>query len=289
VDIGVQIRNSGILASEPGVLRLACEAEAAGADSVWVGDHVCLVEGDSSRYPYATDGIPSFSNDTDWFEALIVLAAMSSVTSTVRLGIAALVLPQRHPIELAKQAATLDRLSGGRLDLGVGAGWNAGEMEALGWSFDTRGPRMDEMIEVLRRAWTGTPGPWSGEHVQVSAGVRTFPTPRAPIPLLVAGVNPTAIRRAARIGDGWLGITFAGQYSRQEIESQLALLDPLVGERAFRRIVKLHGSPHESETFPQIVAELADLGIDEAIVEVPWSVGIPEALKCLEACKLAAD
>jgi probable F420-dependent oxidoreductase len=286
MDIGVQIQNRGGLAIDPGLMTMAKAAEDGGARSLWVGDHILFIEDDPSRYPYSVDGKLKYDSDIPWYESLISLMAMAAVTTTIRVGTAVLVLPQRHPIELAKQAATLDRLSGGRLDLGVGPGWSAGEMETLGWSFETRGPRTDEMIEILRRSFkTGMPGPYSGEHYGVGGAVRLFPLPERPIPILIGGVNPTAIRRAARVGDGWMGITFADRYSRDDIEQQLALLNPLVGERPFRRVVKVHGAPEYASAFPRIVAELNSLGVDEAIVEVPWASDIGEALACLEACK----
>jgi probable F420-dependent oxidoreductase len=286
--LGVEIKNNSPMA-DSGMLDLARQAEAGGADSLWLSDHLLRVDGDTSRYPFSPDGRTSAPSELPMYEALITLAAIGAVTNTIRLGTSVLVLAQRHPLELAKQAATIDRLSGGRLDLGVGPGWNVSEMEALGWQFESRGPRTDEMIEVLRAAWaTGIPGPYSGKHFQIDAGVRMFPMPEAPIPLLVGGINPTAIRRAARLGDGWVGIAFAERYNRDDIVGQLAMLNGLVGKRAFRRIVSLHGAPTWSGSFPHIVAELMALGIDEVIVEIPWSSGVGEALACLDACKQAA-
>src|SRR5258705_13710749 len=144
--IGAIVPNDGPLPLRIGLGGMAEAAERAGAESVWVSDHLLMVDGPTSRYPYSADGQQTWSNEIDYFEALACCAYMAAVTHDCRIGTAVLVLPQRNVLELAKVAASIDQLSGGRLVLGVGAGWNAAEMEALGYDFADRGRRFDEML-----------------------------------------------------------------------------------------------------------------------------------------------
>ncbi|TDB95457.1 LLM class F420-dependent oxidoreductase [Actinomadura sp. 7K534] len=178
----------------------------AGFDGIWVSDHVVLVDGTGSRYPYTDDGGYGFPPDTPWYEAIATLAYLAARTRDVELGAAVCVLPQRQPVLLAKQLATIDRLAGGRLRLGAGAGWLAEEFTALGVPYDGRGARTDAAIALLRACWTGEPPPGRYGDVSMPRGVHCRPTPvNGTVPIFVGGNSPAALRRAARLGDGWLG------------------------------------------------------------------------------------
>lgn len=178
----------------------------AGFDGIWVSDHVVLIDDPASRYPYSTDGDYGFPPETPWYEAVATLAYLAARTENVELGTAVCVLPQRQPVLLAKQLATVDRLAGGRLRLGVGAGWLAEEFAALGAPFDDRGSRTDAAIALLRACWTGAPPPGEYGAVRLPEGVHCRPTPvNDTVPILVGGNSPAALRRAAHLGDGWLG------------------------------------------------------------------------------------
>jgi probable F420-dependent oxidoreductase len=136
---------------------------------------------------------------------LTVLAAIAGSTSRLRLGTAILVLTQRNPLEVAKVASSLDQISGGRLQLGVGAGWFEEEIRALGYEPRNRGRRLDEAIEVIRNCWTGETSQFAGTELSVESGVIFLPTPAQPtIPVLVGGMSEPALRRAALLGDGWI-------------------------------------------------------------------------------------
>jgi probable F420-dependent oxidoreductase len=146
---------------------------------------------------------------------------MAAVTSRVTLGTEVLVLPQREPTLVAKQVSTLDTLSGGRVRLGIGVGWQASEYEALGETFHTRGKRMDEAIQLLRTYWGEPQVDFAGQYYHAEAmGMEPKPPQGARLPLWIGGNSPAALRRVGRLGDGWL----AGQFediaqARQAIDA----------------------------------------------------------------------
>jgi probable F420-dependent oxidoreductase len=222
-----------------------------------------------SRYPFAADGRATWPTDTPYVDALIALALAAAATERVRLGTAALVLPQRNPVELAKQAASIDVASGGRLELGIGAGWLAEEFAALNVPFARRGARMDEWIAILRECWTGRPNARASEHYDLPAGVVCLPTPAHEIPLLVGGHSPAALRRAKRCG-GWL--------AQQDADK----LDPAALRQDVGRIVlRIVGSLGREELVASRLDELAAAGVDEVIVDAP----IERAAQVLEVLR----
>jgi len=172
------------------ILELAIAAEDNGFASVWATDHIIMPRRLKSPYD-------------ELFEPFVTLASIAAKTSGVKLGTSVLVLPQRDPFLVAKQAATLDHFSGGRTILGVGAGWAEGEFEYLGADFKKRGKVLDESIDLLRRLWTDSVINYSGKFFRVSDAV-SFPKPvQKVIPIWVGGTSDAAIERAARVGDGW--------------------------------------------------------------------------------------
>ena len=184
-------------------LEICRAAEQLGFESVWGGEHVVLPTVIESAYPYSADGkIPALP-DTPIPDPLIWLAFVAAAAPTLRLGTCILIVPQRNPLVLAKEIATLDRLSGGRVELGIGVGWLREEFEALDVPWDRRGARNDEYIAAMRALWAGPHAEFHGEFVDF-APVTCSPRPVQPsIPILVGGDTPTALRRAARIADGY--------------------------------------------------------------------------------------
>lgn len=203
-------RGAGIA---PGVLaRRAGAAEDAGFESLWVGDHIAL--------PLGLPGA-----DEPRLEALATLFYLAAVTSTVRLAAGVLVLPQRNPVLLAKQLASLDVLSEGRLIVGVGVGHVEAELAAFGVPMSERGRRADEGLARIRQLWAGprTSGPSAkGEVVQFPPPVQD-PHP----PIVVGGHSPVALSRAARAGNGWFGWLTPPERTRELIHH----LESLVGSQ----------------------------------------------------------
>src|ERR1700722_15841298 len=129
---------------------VAAGAEAAGFATLWAGEHVVMVDHGASRYPYAPDGRIAVPPQADWLDPLIALSFAAAATSTIRLATGVLLVPEHNPVTLAKSAASLDRLSHGRLALGVGVGWSQEEFSALGIPFARRGARTDEYLLAMR-------------------------------------------------------------------------------------------------------------------------------------------
>jgi probable F420-dependent oxidoreductase len=178
-------------------------AEAAGFESVWGGEHVILPSTIESRYPYTADGEIPATNDTPIPDPLIWLAFAAAAAPTLRLGTCILIVPQRNPLILAKELATLDQLSGGRVELGLGVGWLKEEFDALGVPWERRGARNDEYIEAMRALWSGPEVEFHGEFVDFPP-VTCSPRPvQSSIPILVGGDSEAAVRRAGRLADGY--------------------------------------------------------------------------------------
>jgi probable F420-dependent oxidoreductase len=190
--IGISLLNNWGIEDAQAMVGLAERAEALGFDSVWVHDHVFNVG-------HVFDRIGGRPN----YEPLTLLSFGAERTTRVRLGTSVLVLPYHNPVRLAKTAATLDVLSGGRLILGVGVGAIENEMEAMGTAFKERGAFTDEAIAVMRTLWSEEDPRFDGRYSRF-AGMKFSPKPvQKPIPVVIGGISPAAIRRAARLGDGW--------------------------------------------------------------------------------------
>ena len=196
--IGISLLNNWGIEDVQALVGLAVRAEELGLDSVWTHDHVFNVG-------HVFDRIGS----RPYYEPLTLLSYVAARTTRVKLGTSVLVLPYHNPIRLAKTAATLDVLSGGRLILGVGVGAIEKEMQAMGTAFKERGAFSDEAIAVMRTLWRDEDPRFDGTWSQF-ADMKFSPKPRQrPIPIVIGGVSKPAIRRAARLGDGWqpLGLT----------------------------------------------------------------------------------
>lgn len=181
------------------VARLARAIEDMGYDHIDVFDHVVM------GYPLSGRPPGPYQPTIPILEALMVLSHLAAVTSRVGLGTEVLVLPQRQPTLVAKQVSTLDTLSGGRVRLGVGVGWQASEYEALGEDFVPRGARMDEAIALLRACWGDARIDFAGAHYRVEAmAMEPKPVQGRALPIWIGGNSGPAYRRAGRLGDGWL-------------------------------------------------------------------------------------
>ena len=186
------------------LLEIARAAEEAGLHGVLLSDHLFFPGRLASRYPYSADGKPAFDGATPFPDPWTTIAAMAAVTERLRFATMVYILPLRHPLEVAKTVGTAALLSRGRVALGVGAGWIREEFDALGVPFAARGARMDEMIEVMRKAWTGASFEHRGRCFALGP-LQMSPPPPAQVPIYVGGLSPAALRRAARLGDGWIG------------------------------------------------------------------------------------
>ena len=194
---------SSIAIDHQASMDICRRAEAAGFESLWGGEHVILPSKIESSYPYTADGKIPAMPDTPIPDPLIWLAFAAAAAPSMRLGTCILIVPQRNPLILAKELATLDQLSGGKVELGLGVGWLQEEFDALGVPWERRGARNDEYIEAMRTLWSGPEVEFHGEFVDFPK-VTCSPRPVQPtIPILVGGDSDVAIRRAARLADGY--------------------------------------------------------------------------------------
>jgi len=202
LSVGYQPALVGPQATPARIRDLARRAEAVGFERLSVVDHVVLPIDPVSQYPY---GSGTGAVDNDWWDPFAVLGLWAGITERVRLQTSVLVLPYRNPIVTAKMLASLDALSGGRLEVGVGAGWLREEFEVLGAPpFEARGRVTDECIAAFRELWTSPFPAFDGQYARFR-GITLHPKPMQPggIPILVGGTTPPALRRAALLGNGW--------------------------------------------------------------------------------------
>jgi len=203
VKIGIAFANIGPFGTPEGAIALAQGAEAAGIESLWTVEHVVFPTGYESAYPYDPSGRMPMAGDTPLTDPLIWLSWLGSHTSAIRLGTGILILPERNPVVLAKEVATLDMLSGGRVELGIGVGWLREEFDALGIPWERRGARTDEYVSAMRTLWGGDDVSFDGEFVSF-ADVSSNPKPvSGSVPITIGGHSDAAARRAGRLGDGF--------------------------------------------------------------------------------------
>jgi probable F420-dependent oxidoreductase len=206
------------------LLAMARAAEEHGWDAVAISDHVVHPERIESPYPYTADGSLRWSADTAWPDPWVAIGAMAAVTSRLRFLTNIYVLALRNPFLAAKAVATAAALSGGRVALGVGVGWCREEFALAGQPFEARGARTDEMIEVLRKLWSGAFVEHRGRFYSFER-VRMLPAPGAPVPIYGGGLSAAALRRAARL-DGWV----SDIHTRAELAEIIATLRRLRAE-----------------------------------------------------------
>ena len=253
------------------LLDIARAAEEMGFTGIAVADHIAVPQGFGSMHP---SGKPAVHYDSNFPDPLTSIAAMAAVTTRLRFMPYVYILPMRDPFSVAKQAGTTAMLSDYRFSLGVGAGWLLEEIEMIGFDPRTRGRRMDEMIEIMRRFWNGGIAEFHGEFYDFSTA-SMFPAPTRPIPIWVGGKSNAALRRAAR-NDGWMGMN----YDLDEIDH---LLPKLRAERA--RHLDSGGdasSPFETLVIPNAVPtrdlyrSLEDKGVMSTVC-TGWLLGDPSA------------
>jgi probable F420-dependent oxidoreductase len=206
-------------------VRVAQAAEAAGFDSLWTGEHVVLPDPQAPPSP-----VPP---ETPFLDPAVALAHVAAHTKTIRLGTGIIILPQRNPLVLAKELASVDVLSKGRLIFGLGIGYLKQEFDALGVSFDDKGPRAMEYLEAMLAVWTQEKPAYEGRFVNF-AGIQAFPRPvqKPHPPIVIGGMSPQGYSRAVTRAHGWYGYAL-------DLEATAACIASL------RKTEKRHGRPPE--------------------------------------------
>jgi len=219
-------------------LELARIADETGWDTLVLSDHVVHPREIESRYPYKPDGQRPWEADDHWPDVWVAMAAMGAVTTRLRFLTGVFVVPMRHPLQLAKSLGTAAVMTDYRVSLGLGMGWMRDEFELLGERFEQRGKRADEMIEVMRKLWTGQMVEHHGRFFDFGP-LNMRPPVKGEIPLLVGGMSEPAFRRAARL-DGWMPHAITTEDARRHLETIQSYRAELGRENEpFRAVVPL--------------------------------------------------
>lgn len=243
---------------------LGSAAEERGFHSIWAAEHVVLFDDYASRYPYAQDGKIPAGGESGIFEPFTSLAFLASNTNTIRLGTGICLVPQRNPVYTAKEAASVDWLSGGRFDFGVGIGWLAEEFGAVDATFAQRAERCREYLAVMQSLWSDPISEFHGEFYDLPA-CRQYPKPiqQPHPPIHFGGESDAALRRVADIGQGWYGFSV----EPEAVPERIAFLESLLAERGRKREdVFVSICPYLLGQDPDKVKRYADAGIDQLIV-----------------------
>lgn len=184
--------------------ELAVYADQAGLDTLWLSDHLLTPGAYAAEYPYSDNGLPGYDHALALADVWVTIGHLAAVTERLTFGPGVFILPLRSPFVVALALATVSRLSGGRVQLGVGSGWMREEYEAVGEDFDTRGPRFDECLDVIEGLLSGELFEYHGRFFDFGpSGIGGAPVPE--VPLVFGGTSKAALRRTARRGDGWFG------------------------------------------------------------------------------------
>lgn len=261
---GIIFANTGPFSDGPTAAAMARAAEESGFESLWTVEHVVVPSGYESAYPYDPSGKMPGGEEFDIPDPLVWLSFVAGATSTIRLATGILIVPQRNPVVLAKEIATLDHLSGGRVELGIGVGWLEEEFDAIGVPFAERGKRTDDHIAAMRALWSQDKATHHSPFTNFDECIsRPRPTGGA-VPVHVGGHTDIAARRAGRLGDGF----FPGKGTPAELSASFDLV---------RRTAVDHGRDPEAIEFTaggatigggavDAIKALEDIGVDRVVV-----------------------
>jgi probable F420-dependent oxidoreductase len=261
--IGIVPINVGGPHTAERMVGVAQHAEAAGIESVWTFEHVIVPIDYESKYPYDRSGKMPIPPEAWFIDPLIALSHVAAATKSIQLGTGVNIFPQTNPLLFAKQAASIDVLSGGRLTLGLGIGWLAEEYHAMGTPFERRGARFDDYLEAVKKVWTGDVVEHDGEFLKWH-GFKSHPTPaqKPHPPILLGGVTTKTLQRVVNAADGW----YAPSDSKKVLEEKLTELRRLAGDA---------GRPFDSldittswriKARPNALPEYEELGINRVVV-----------------------
>ncbi len=239
-------------------------AEAAGIDSIWLGEHVVLFDTMEFPYPGSKDGKIPMPSGGGMLDTVASFGYLAAVTERLRFGTGITLVPQRNPVYTAKEFATLDWLSGGRMDFGIGVGWCKEEVLACGYPWHNRGARCDEFLTVIHKLWSEDVVDYQGEHLSIS-GARLDPKPlQSPLPTIVGGHSAAALKRAAHYGQGWYGFALTPQLTAGLLVKLDAALSAAGRSRDdFEVVITPPYNPSQDS-----VRAFAELGVDRLVMQL---------------------
>ena len=260
--VGIVSINVGGPQTAEQMVAVCQHAEAAGIESVWTFEHVIVPVDYDSKYPYNRTGKMGIAPEGWFVDPLISLAHVAAATETLRLGTGVNILPQTNPLLFAKQAASIDVLSGGRLTLGLGIGWLREEYAAMGTPFERRGARFDDYVAAMKKVWSGDVVEHESDFLSWH-GFKSFPIPeqRPHPPILIGGTTQKSLERVVHAADGW----YAPSDSLEDLKRQLA---------ALRKLCNASGRDFDSlditinwraQRYPDALPEYEELGVTRAV------------------------
>jgi probable F420-dependent oxidoreductase len=265
--LGLHALGIGIGADRAVIEAVAQAAEEQQFATLWAGEHVVMVDDPESQYPYSDDGKMTIPPVADWLDPMICLSFAAAATTRINVATGVLLLPEHNPLLVAKQAASLDRLSTGRFTLGIGIGWCKEEFDALGVPFERRTQRTAEYVDVLRTVWREDITSYSGAFVEFGP-IRVNPKPvrSRRIPIVLGGNADAAMGRMVTWSDGWYGFNLDDVGA---VADRLELIDRLCRDTGRDR-AELRLAVALRQVEPADVPKLAELGVDELVlVEAP--------------------
>jgi probable F420-dependent oxidoreductase len=250
----------GTLTDPQRIRTVASHAERLGFASLWAPEHVVLLDRYASKYPYSAGEFPA-PTDSPIGDPFTTLAFAAACTETIRLCTGICLVPEHNPLVLAKTVATTDRLSNGRMVLGVGIGWLQEEFEAIGVPWEGRAQRTREYVDVMRKLWSEPLSSHDGTYAKFS-GVRSFPKPHdgKSVPVWFGGESAPALRRVAEYGDGWIGFNLTAEQAKSKIRR---IEELLAASGRKRSEVELAVCPYTNPIRASDLERYRDAGVEE--------------------------
>ena len=247
-------------------IRVAQHAETLGYHSIWLGDHIVIPEQIVAPYPYTKDGSVGFARNCPWPGPFVLLAAIGVATKTILLGTSVVIVPYRNPLQVAKAVATVDLVSNGRYQFGVGIGWLKEEFDALGEPFSERAARTREYLQVMKALWSGETASFQGKYFSFpTLHSNPLPVQKPHPPIIFGGESTPALKRIADLGDGWQPGPIPVEVFRERLNKLRTLMSER-GRNMAELSISMIGSVHDLQQDREKITALEELGVKEILL-----------------------
>ena len=247
-------------------IRVAQHAETLGYHSIWLGDHIVIPEQIVAPYPYTKDGSFGFARNCPWPDPFVLLAAIGVATKTILLGTSVVIVPYRNPLHVAKAVATVDLVSRGRYQFGVGIGWLKEEFDALGEPFSERAARTREYLQVMKALWSGETASFQGKYFSFpTLHSNPLPVQKPHPPIIFGGESTPALKRIADLGNGWQPGPIPVEVFRERLNKLRTLMSER-GRNMAELSISMIGSVHDLQQDREKITALEELGIKEILL-----------------------
>ena len=247
-------------------IRVAQHAETLGYHSIWLGDHIVIPEQIVAPYPYTKDGSVGFARNCPWPDPFVLLAAIGVATKTILLGTSVVIVPYRNPLHVAKAVATVDLVSRGRYQFGVGIGWLKEEFDALGEPFSERAARTREYLQVMKALWSGETATFQGKYFSFpTLHSNPLPVQKPHPPIIFGGESTPALKRIAVLGDGWQPGPIPVEVFRERLNKLRTLMSER-GRNMAELSISMISSVHDLQQDREKITALEELGIKEILL-----------------------